>query len=617
MLLGDAHWWSGEPNEAVHAYERAYDGFVRAKEASEAATVGSLLAYLAMRRMAMSVAAGWVARVEDLLHDEPESAGHAWLGILRIAKALFFEEDLAAAERMAEETIDVAKRQGAIGPQALAISFKGIAMTFQGRWQEGTRLVDEASVLAMSRGDDLRATSDVYCNVMGVCSSLADYRRAGEWTEQAERWMRTNGIDGFTGICQVHRAELERLRGHWSQAEQDARSACLELERFRLLNGLGFAHYEIGEVRRRRGDLDAADEAFATAYEYGHSAQPGRALLLMDQGDVDGALRSIRDAVAATSTDPEGGDLLTRGQLLPGLVEIAVAAGDLDVARDGIAELDKVAATYDTPTWEARVLTCTGSVRLAEGHAEQAIPALDRAWRLWQAEDLPYETALTREMLGRARQAAGDEGAARLEFRAARSVYDRLGARRDLDRLAETLGEAGRAMGGGERTTKAFMFTDIVTSTDLVELIGDDAWQRLLDWHDRELRTAIARHDGVVVRHTGDGFFVTFDSARDAVDAAVDVQRRLVDHRLEHGFSPTVRIGAHLAEATSQHGDYVGMGVHVAARIGALGGGEEIVVSDALANAAGPLPYRTTGLREVSLKGVRDPVSVMNVDWRR
>lgn len=169
----------------------------------------------------------------------------------------------------------------------------------------------------------------------------------------------------------------------------------------------------------------------------------------------------------------------------------------------------------------------------------------------------------------------------------------------------------------GERLTKAFMFTDIVTSTDLIGLIGDDAWERLLDWHDRELRTALAEHRGDEVRHTGDGFFFAFDSPRAAIDAAVDIQRRLSDHRLEHGFSPTIRIGLHLAEATRQHGDYVGGGVHVAARIGDLGEGDEIVVSEELMRAAGEVPYGLSRTRTVELKGVSDPVAVANVDWHR
>lgn len=118
------------------------------------------------------------------------------------------------------------------------------------------------------------------------------------------------------------------------------------------------------------------------------------------------------------------------------------------------------------------------------------------------------------------------------------------------------------------------------------------------------------------MRHTGDGFFVAFDHARPAVDCAVEIQRRLEQHRREHGFAPWVRIGLHSTEATRQGGDYSGGGVHVAARIGDLGEREEIVVSVSTLEAAGELPYPLSAARSVSVKGVAEAVEVQTVDWR-
>src|SRR6185436_1741294 len=169
-----------------------------------------------------------------------------------------------------------------------------------------------------------------------------------------------------------------------------------------------------------------------------------------------------------------------------------------------------------------------------------------------------------------------------------------LGASLDVERVdvllarstsgAAVAGPAGQA---DDRVTKTFMFTDIVTSTDLVGLIGDEAWGELLRWHDRELRAAFARHGGEEANHTGDGFFVAFSDAADAIAGAVDIQRSLARHRREHGFAPWVRIGLHTAEATGRGRNYMGGGIHVAARVGAIGGREEILVSAAVLEAAG------------------------------
>ena len=160
------------------------------------------------------------------------------------------------------------------------------------------------------------------------------------------------------------------------------------------------------------------------------------------------------------------------------------------------------------------------------------------------------------------------------------------------------------------------MFTDIVTSTDLVGLIGDDAWDELLRWHDRELRSCFAQHRGEEVNPTGDGFFIAFEEANDGIACAVDIQRRLARHRREHGFAPKVRIGLHAAEATHEGRDYHGRGVHIAARIGAAATGDEILISNAVADAMSSMRFRLSEPRPMSLKGVDTPVEVRRVEWR-
>lgn len=616
-LLAEALWWSGEADEAIEVFERAFSAYEREQRLVEAASVGARLAYFAMQRLSMSVAGGWIARVEHLLADQPESVALGWLKILYMAKAVLVDNDLDKARAIADDAIALGRKFANPGIQALAMSLKGVALVHGGEWRQGISLMDEATVVATSESGDLRAAGDVYCNTIAVCRNLGDYRRAGEWTDKADRWMHAHSVGGYTGICQVHRAELKRLRGSWSEAEQDARRACVELERFHLLTGVGFAQYEIGEVRRRMGDFASAEKAFLRAYEYGHDAQPGMSLLLLNQGEVEEAVKLISSAMRRPDSPvppPATADLLSRGHLLPAQVEIALAAGDIENARGAVVELERIAEHYEAPAWTATALTWRGALDLHEDHHAQAADALSRAWRLWQEIGLPYEGAQARTLLGQARLAQGDEAAARLEFRAAASTFSQLGAAFDLRRIQQITGTA--TPGLRERVAKSFMFTDIVTSTDLIGLIGDAAWENLLRWHDRALRDAINKHGGEEVRHTGDGFFAAFDEPRAAIDCAVTIQRMLEQHRREHGFAPWVRIGLHLAEATRESGDYSGQGVHVAARVGALADREEVVVSSELLAAAGPIPYSISEARSVNLKGISQPMRVQVVDWR-
>src|SRR4029078_12492297 len=91
--------------------------------------------------------------------------------------------------------------------------------------------------------------------------------------------------------------------------------------------------------------------------------------------------------------------------------------------------------------------------------------------------------------------------------------------------------------GPTRRVMKTFMFTDIVGSTNLVEALGDEAWETLLRWHDETLRGLFVAHQGEEVVATGDGFFVGFDSPEAALACAVAIQRRLAEHRQSAGFA--------------------------------------------------------------------------------
>jgi class 3 adenylate cyclase len=428
--------------------------------------------------------------------------------------------------------------------------------------------------------------------------------------------MRRQAVGGYPGVCRVHRAELKMLRGQWPEAELEARQACEELQRFGLNDSLGFAHHEIGEIRLRMGDLQGAADAFERAYELGDDGQPGLALLQLARGEVEDAWRSIERALAATGSAEGPVDQATRGRLLPAAIDIALVRGEMETARDAVEELASIAAGYKRPLFEAGALTAKGELLLGEDRPSEASPILARSWRLWMENDLPYESARARLRYAEAIAAEGDKASAQRDLRAARAVFERLGATLDLQRVDELLGDGQAPAATAERVTRTFMFTDIVTSTDLIGLVGDDAWAELLSWHNRELRSAFASHRGQEVKSTGDGFFVAFGKAADAIECAVDIQRRLARHRREHGFAPGVRIGLHAAEATPDGRDYSGQGVHVAARIGGAASGQEILASSDVLEQAGRSRFKVSEPRALTLKGVREPVEVRAVDWR-
>jgi class 3 adenylate cyclase len=605
-VLGEAAWWAGQADAMIQTRERAFSAYMEEGNQTRAAAVALKLASDYSHRLERAVAQGWLSRARRLLEKLPESAEH---GYLERVEGVHIHEaggDREEALRRARAALDIASRHGDRDLQAMALMDQGRILASMGRKHEGQPLMDEAMVAAVSGEVGPFATGIVYCNMIGSCEQLADYRRAGEWTDAARRWCERQSINGFPGVCRVHRAEVMRLRGAWVEAEEEARQACQELGSFNLLDFAGEGFYEVGEIRLRMGDLDAAEEAFRQAHELGKEPHPGRDLLRLARGKVDAAASGIEDALA------EVPDPLARVRLLPARVDVALAGGDLDRARASAEELRRIADEFETPFLQACAGAAAGSVRLAEGDHDGARSELRRALRQWQGADAPYEAARTRVLLAESARMAGDAEAALLELGAARSTFERLGAALDLQRVDGLLRETEKAAPAA-RVVRTFMFTDIVGSTNLVEAVGDEAWEDLVGWHDRTLRGLFAEHRGEEVDHAGDGFFVAFEDASSAVACASAIQRSLGEHRRQHGFAPQVRIGLHAAEATERSGDYGGKGVHQAARVGALAGGGEILATEETAQSA---DVQRSEAREVSLKGISEPVRVVSLDWR-
>ena len=204
---------------------------------------------------------------------------------------------------------------------------------------------------------------------------------------------------------------------------------------------LGFR--EVGEVRRRLGDLEGADAAFRQASELGLGPQSGLALLRLAQGKVAVAKTMIVQALRE-----ETWNRLARAKLLPAAVQIAIAAGDLVLAHDAADELDDIATTYDAGAIEASAYTARGRVQLADGDIGAATGSFRRALQHWQEFDAPYEVATARVLLALTARASGDEDGAKENFLLAGTIFERLGARADLAWIESERTEAVRLPGG-------------------------------------------------------------------------------------------------------------------------------------------------------------------------
>jgi predicted ATPase/class 3 adenylate cyclase len=164
--------------------------------------------------------------------------------------------------------------------------------------------------------------------------------------------------------------------------------------------------------------------------------------------------------------------------------------------------------------------------------------------------------------------------------------------------------------------TVTFLFTDIEGSTRLLVGLGD-RFERLLTAHSEILRSAIAAHAGTEVGTEGDSFFAVFPSAVGAVCAAVDAQRILATQTWPDAAQVRVRMGLHTGEGRLGGDSYMGLDVHRAARIAAVGHGGQVLLSDAtrsLVINALPASVHVRALGEHRLKDFEQPARIFQLD---
>ncbi len=189
--------------------------------------------------------------------------------------------------------------------------------------------------------------------------------------------------------------------------------------------------------------------------------------------------------------------------------------------------------------------------------------------RVWGGRIASASAVTTR--INAARRAVGDNGAAQTVIR----TVARKGVR-FVAEVREYGTDASRDAGAEverERTLATILFTDIVDSTRWAAELGDRQWRALLDRHDEISRRQIERFGGKAVKTTGDGFLATFDSPARAVRCALAIAQEVPPLGI------AVRSGLHAGEIAPMPGDISGIAVHTTARITAIGGPGEVVVS--------------------------------------
>lgn len=156
-----------------------------------------------------------------------------------------------------------------------------------------------------------------------------------------------------------------------------------------------------------------------------------------------------------------------------------------------------------------------------------------------------------------------------------------------------------------DRVLATVLFTDIVSSTEQLATLGDQAWSARLDRHDAMVRAQLEQFRGREVKTTGDGFFATFDGPARAVRCAQSI--------VEGGraLAIGVRAGVHVGECEVRDDDFAGIAVHIGARVCGLAGNGEVFATSTVRDLAAGSGITFADRGRYTLKGIPDEWTIL------
>lgn len=413
-----AAWRLGRGKESLRVAERVFGLLARTDPASAAMKAVDLaLAWLT--RGDLNIGQGWMNRARRLLDGTPEGATHGYLAYLDAIAALMSRDTQSLPQR-AQTLREVGSRLDSPAVSALGQVAEALAAISEARMVEAYGLIDEAMLPVLADQVPIDWAGDIYCVLLNQCHRLADFPRMYALTQSMERWCDDfAGSDNYGGVCDVHRLQLQAATDDYRLLEDRLVAASQALEDVNSW-AAGEGYYQLGEVRRLRGDAEGAGSAFARARAMGIEPQPGESLLRCRQGDSQSAWTDLRVALA-------GEDRLGRMRLLRGAVEIALARNSLDEAERHCRELEDGAEAFGTPGFRAWAAHARGAILVQRARHAEALGALESALLEYRIQKSRYETAQIYEWMAIAHRALGDDEVADADAATAQSIYDQLG----------------------------------------------------------------------------------------------------------------------------------------------------------------------------------------------
>lgn len=435
-VLAESGWWLGIVPESLAHSEDVYRRLSGTGDYSAAAMKAIELSLQWATRGDIVVASGWMNRARRLLRQNQETAEYGHLLYLESSQSMDLEDDPGPAREAAEVLDRLAEQLHNPTLACFARVLNGLALVRGGQTETGFKELDEAMLSVLAGNIPPVWAGDIYCTVVHLCHILGDFSRMRAWNSALGRW--TAGLSAtfiYAGVTRIHDLQLISAAGDWDTVEREIGTHSDQLvDAHGWMAGAGY--YELGEVRRLRGNVEGAFAAYASARSTGVDPQPGEALLQDSAGEHDLALNQLKAAIGESGP-------IERARLLLPAIELALAQDRRPLADTWSDDLQRIAARYGSPGIQSWARHAHGAVLLATGLAAEAVPHLGSAARTYREQRVRYRTAKIHELLAECRRQLDQPHAADAELATALAIYRQLGADPDTARL-----EGGPTPGG-------------------------------------------------------------------------------------------------------------------------------------------------------------------------
>lgn len=409
----------GRPSDAIPVHVRAAVSHTRAGDIDLAAASSVALATIHLERGEAALAQGWLARAQDLVATRPDSPS-AGIVLWMASRAAAFEGNLSLALELTGKAYELGRQSGCVKVECLGLMYRGFYRLSLGETRAGLQDQDHAAALALSNQLDPITGGVLYCNILWACRTFGDWARATQWTLGYREFCTNSGMQ-FSGSCQLHRAEVLAVQGSLLDALSHIEDALMRLSSDAPW-ALGDAHRVLGDIQAAIGNTDSAFAAYEKSYALGWNPEPGLALLLVEQGDLEAAFTGLERSLIGQSW----WTLQRQGMLLAHLAVIAASSGRHDKAESLIRDLAGQEERW--PMASIRALTNEASAILARerGKAHDALRHLYLARQLWSSIDSRLNAARLRLQIAALQIELGDATGAQTEIRTARIIADEL-----------------------------------------------------------------------------------------------------------------------------------------------------------------------------------------------